>query len=53
MARLDAISHENTELKSQLKGHLEVLCSKMTELLVFISNTNVSDQHVHTQIFNF
>lgn len=53
MDRLDAISHENAQLKSQLRGSLDVLCGNMTELLVFISHSNVSDQHVHTQIFNF
>lgn len=53
LGRLNAISHENAGLKSQLRSSLEVLCSNMTELLVFISNTNVSDQHIYAQIFNF
>lgn len=53
MDRLDAISHENAQLKSQLRGSLEVLCSNMAELLMFISHNNISDQHINTQMFNF
>lgn len=53
MDRLDAISHENSQLKSQLRGSLEVLCGNMAELLVFISDNSALDQHINTQVFNF